>query len=133
MKKQRAEVFPRVSPPYRAYALDADGTRTPLEAHGLVVELRPGIEVEIDFAPHPSFAGRLTMYTPPTTQMRQVQEQGILDDFTVVFGAQNVLHVWVERRVTSRRPPWRAAEDGDKTTGPARDKRAPKRKRRVSR
>jgi hypothetical protein len=32
--------------PYKAYALDADGKRTPLRTHGIVVELRPGIEVE---------------------------------------------------------------------------------------
>ena len=41
----------RISPPYKAYALDADGRRRPLRAHAIVVELRPGIEVEIDLVP----------------------------------------------------------------------------------
>ena len=88
----------RVSPPYRAYTLLADGTRQPLEAHGVVVELRPGIEVEIDFAPHPGCEGQLVMLTPPPPEMGRVQKQGIFDDFVTFFGGSNVLHVWVERR-----------------------------------
>jgi hypothetical protein len=92
----------RSSQPYKAYALAADGTRPPLDAHGIVVELRPGIEVEIDFAPHPAFAGQLTMLTPPPPEMERAQKRGLFDNFAVFFGGANVLHVWVERREVGR-------------------------------
>jgi hypothetical protein len=101
MKRQR------IAAPYKAYALDADGKRRPLRAHGIVVELRPGIEVEIDFAPHPNFEGQLCMLTPPPPEMERTQAKGILDDFAVGFGGGNVLHVWVQRRVTDQVPPWK--------------------------
>lgn len=91
----------RISP-YKAYSLDAQGRRTPLEAHGVVIELRPGIEVEINLAPHPNFLGRLPMTTPPMAEMERLYNEGHVDDFAVVFGASNVLHVLVERRTASR-------------------------------
>jgi hypothetical protein len=91
-----------ISPPYKAYSLDADGTRRPLEVHGVVIELRPGIEIEINFAPHPNLRGHLTMCTPPAAQMERAYDEGMIDDFAVMFGASNVLHVWVERRIAAR-------------------------------
>jgi hypothetical protein len=56
------------------------------------------VEVEIDFAPHPGFAGCLPMFVPACEHMEALQDSGVLDDFAVVFGASNVLHVLVERR-----------------------------------
>jgi hypothetical protein len=94
--------LPRISPPYRAYSLDARGNRTPLEAHGVVIELRPGIEIEVNLAPHPNFRGRLPVHTPPMAEMERLYDEGLVDDFAVVFGASNVLHVMVERRAASR-------------------------------
>lgn len=88
---------------HKVFALNANGKRTPLDAHGVIIELRPGIEVEIDFAPHPNFSGRLLMRTPPTRRMRTVYEAGWLDDFAVIFGATNVLHVFVERRPRTKK------------------------------
>ena len=93
----------RIAPPYKVHALRADGVRVPLDAHGLVVELAPGIEVEIDFAPHPGFRGHLVMFTPPPRRMKRIFDQGKVDDFAVIFGASNVLHVFVERRIAKRR------------------------------
>lgn len=98
----------RVDPPYKAFALLANGTRVPLEAHGVVVEVRPGVEIEIDFAPHPNFAGHLTLYTPPCARMKKVYGEGNSDSFAVVFGATNVLHVFVERIVRKLRKPNRS-------------------------
>jgi hypothetical protein len=114
----------RVSPPYRAYALLADGSRRPLEAHGVIVELRPGIEVEIDLAPHPGWRGQLVMLTPPPPEMERVQKQGIFDDFVTFFGGSNVLHVWVERRDRSAQ--------ASPAPAPAVRPRKPKRRRKNS-
>jgi len=97
MKRQR------VDPPYKAYALGANGTRRRLDAHGIIVEVRPGIEIEIDFAPHPNFAGELTLFSPPCARMKRLYDAGKVDDFAVAFGASNVLHVLVDRRIRRRR------------------------------
>jgi hypothetical protein len=91
--------FPRLDPPYKAYALGANGARQPLDAHGIVIELRPGIEVEMELAPHPGFAGHLILFTPPRSRMKRLYDAGKVDDFAVVFGGSNVLHVLVERRI----------------------------------
>ncbi len=89
--------FPRIAP-YRCFSLSSSGVRTPLEAHGVVVQLAPGIEVQIDLAPHPAFEGQLCLVTPSFRNMKRRYGEGKVDDFAVMFGAANVLHVWVNRR-----------------------------------
>jgi hypothetical protein len=84
---------------HRAYVLLANGVRKPLKARGIVVELRPGIEIEIDLAPHRNFAGQLVLFTPPRSTMKAELDAGNADDFAVLFGGANVLHVLVDRRI----------------------------------
>jgi hypothetical protein len=102
---------PRIRP-YKAYSLDEQGNRTPLKAHAVVVELRPGIEIEVDLAPHPNFRGQLPIVTPPMAEMKRLYDEGRVDDFAVLFGASNVLHVMVERRIASRAKVSKAAPSG---------------------
>jgi hypothetical protein len=94
---KRPQRPPRVAP-YKAYALQADGSREPIGARSVVVEIGPDVEIEIELAPHPRFAGHLVLYTPATSRMKRAYRSGKVDDFAVVFGASNVLHVVVERR-----------------------------------
>ena len=101
--------FPRIAPPYRVFVLRPNGGRQPLDAQSIIVELQPGIEVEIDLAPHPNFAGNLIISTPPTQHMKRLYEAGKVDSFAVVFGAANVLHVKVERRIRARKAAARGA------------------------
>ena len=110
--------------PYKVYALGADGSRSSLQAHGIVVELRPGIEVEVEFAPHPNFAGHLVLTTPATPRMEAEYRAGNIDDFSVIFGAANVLHVLVERRRRSDTPVAKTKGAVAKTKGKSRRPRS---------
>lgn len=105
-----ADGFVRRDPPYRAYRILANGSREPIEAaYSVVVELKPGVEVEIMLAPHPGFDGHLVLMTPPIARMAELHDAGRRDDFAILFGASNVLHVAVDRRQASSSTP----EDGE--------------------
>jgi len=78
------------------------GARRKLDVDRLVLELRPGVEVEIPLAPHPNFAGQLNVVCPPFDQMKSRYAAGEADSFAVFYGAENILHVMVERRKRSR-------------------------------
>lgn len=96
--------YKRIKPPYRVFEVLPDGSRRPLKVREIVVELRPGVEIEVDFAPHPNFSGQLVLCTPPSAHMKRLYDEGTIDDFAVVFGATNVLHVAVERRQRATAP-----------------------------
>lgn len=54
-------------------------------AYGLIVELKKGVEVEIDLAPHRKFSGELHMLTPPAAKMEAEYQAGRVDDFRCVL------------------------------------------------
>ena len=89
----------RLDPPHKMYVLPANGRRERIKARQLIIELGKGIEIEVDLAPHPNFAGQLVLFAAPTAQMEQLYDEGTVDDFNVAFGGPNVLHVFVNRRL----------------------------------
>src|SRR5262249_33740418 len=91
----------RIDPPYKAYLLSADGSRTPVTAHGIVIELGPDLEVELDLAPHPNHAGGLAITTGPERTLADREKSGFSSSLLVRPGACNVIHVFLERH------PWR--------------------------
>jgi hypothetical protein len=96
--------YPRIDPPYTAYAVGPRGARKRIRAQSIVVELGEGAAVEINLAPHPNFAGELVLVTPPYRVMKRTYDAGIADDFKVWSGGANVLHVGVKRRPLKRKP-----------------------------
>jgi hypothetical protein len=86
----------RLNPPYKAYAVSADGNRTPLDAHSIVVELGAGAELELDLAPHPNFDGELSIRAGPEQSLEHMQQTGSYPSLVVRAGAANALLVSVE-------------------------------------
>jgi hypothetical protein len=95
-------------------------------ADGLLVSaarVAPDIEIEIDLAQHPNFAGELVLQTPRSSRMKRLYDEGKVDDFGMIFGATNVLHVFVERHMRGQAT--RAAEpraEGPSLRGKAKKK-----------
>jgi hypothetical protein len=87
----------RIDPPYKAYLVAPDGTKTPVVAHGIVIELGPNLELELDLAPHPNHAGGLPIRAGPERTLAELENSGFSSSLVVRPGASNVIHVLVER------------------------------------
>ena len=83
--------------PYKVYVLRSNGVKERIDAQDIIVELRPGVEVQLNLAPHPAFAGQLTIVTPPYRRMKRLYDAGHVDSIASYFGGANVLHIAVER------------------------------------
>jgi hypothetical protein len=54
--------LPRIRP-YKTFVIAADGARTRLDAHEIVLERPVGVDLEINLAPHPGFRGSVSFST----------------------------------------------------------------------
>lgn len=93
----------RRSPPYRVYSLAADGTRRPIVAHGIIIRIRRGIEIELPLAPDLVWKGDLCLITPPFDKMKAAVEAGLLDSMHVRYSSPNIVHLSVERTTVKKR------------------------------
>ncbi len=99
----------RIDPPYRTRLVSADGTETPVDAHGIIIELGPGLELDLDLAPHPNHAGGLVICAGPSLSLAELEKGGLYSSLAVRPGASNVIHVFVERH------PWGPICEDDQT------------------
>lgn len=76
---------------YQAFAVLKDGTRQPIEAESIIIQLEEE-EIEIPLAPHPVFQGKLALVTGSAIQGRENErERG--KQFIIEPGASNVIHI----------------------------------------
>lgn len=76
---------------YQAFAV-LDGTRQPIEAESMIIQLEEG-DIEISLSPpHPVFQGKLTLSTGSAIQGRE-NERGRGTQLIIEPGAANVLHI----------------------------------------
>jgi hypothetical protein len=94
-KKDSAIMRPeRREPPYRAYAVSKGGSRAPISANEIHVELGPGLEIQIGLVPHPNHRGGL----PLRAGRLDETSRGVFSGFLIVPGAANVIHLYVQRQ-----------------------------------
>ena len=77
---------------YQVFAVLKDGTRQPIEADSIIIQLEEE-EIEIPLASlHPVFQGKLTLVTGSAIQGRENErERGT--QFIIEPGASNVIHI----------------------------------------
>jgi len=98
MKTQPNESF------HKAYVVGADGSKTPLAGRAIVIELGPDLEIEVDLAAHPAFAG-VTIYAGRMKRMEKVPTGPFFSSRLIVHpSAANVIGVSVERRLVEVAP-----------------------------
>ncbi|MGL4204578.1 MAG: hypothetical protein ACRCRW_00380 [Aeromonadaceae bacterium] len=79
---------------YQAYLLDESGQRIPVQAAGLVIELAPGKELQLDLQGHPNHVGALTIRAG--SELDAGNHGGELSLIVVRPGAANLVHLDVE-------------------------------------
>jgi hypothetical protein len=87
----------RISPPFKAYAVAPDGSRSDVVANEIVIELGPDLHVVLDLAPHPDHAERLVMRAGLDRTVDEDQQDRFTSSFVIRPGACNVISVFVER------------------------------------
>ena len=75
---------------YRAFAIAKDGTRQPIEAESIIIQLEEDIEISL-IPPHPVFKGKLTPATGSAIQGRENEREGT--QLIIEPGASNVIHI----------------------------------------
>ncbi|AZA83660.1 hypothetical protein C1637_14550 [Chryseobacterium lactis] len=78
--------------PYQAFAITKDGTRHPIEAETIIIQMDEE-EIEISLLPpHPVFKGKLTLATGSAIQGRE-DERASGTQLVIEPGAANVIHI----------------------------------------
>ncbi|MGU3375784.1 hypothetical protein [Chryseobacterium sp. M5A1_1a] len=77
---------------YPAFAIAKDGTREPIDASSIIIQIGDE-EIEISLIPpHPVFKGKLTLATGSAIQGRE-QERERGTQLIIEPGASNVIHI----------------------------------------
>ncbi|WP_431609702.1 hypothetical protein [Chryseobacterium sp. 'Rf worker isolate 10'] len=80
---------------YQAFAVSKDGTRQPIEAESIIIQLEEDIEISL-VPPHPVFQGKLTLATGSAIQGRENERDGGTQ-LIIEPGASNVIHITPKR------------------------------------
>lgn len=80
---------------YQAFAVAKDGTRQPIEAESIIIQLEEDIEISL-IPPHPVFQGKLTLATGSAIQGRENEREGATQ-LIIEPGASNVIHITPKR------------------------------------
>lgn len=80
---------------YQAFAVSKDGTRQPIEAEAIIIQLEEDIEISL-VPPHPVFQGKLTLATGSAIQGRENERDGGTQ-LIIEPGASNVIHITPKR------------------------------------
>ena len=76
--------------PYKAFAVTKDGTRHPIEAESIIIQLEVDIEIPLS-PPHPVFEGKLTLAAGSAVRGREHERESV--QLVIEPGAANVIHI----------------------------------------
>lgn len=84
---------------YKVTAVDRRGRVTPIDATSLVIEISPGVEIELQLSTH--FKDELVLNTPSLATM--ASSPGTVGEFGITFGGANFVHLSVTKPGGSQR------------------------------